>query len=131
MGRAGSPSHKDKNQFWSSGNMSQENKKVFRVILQVPNREALTQLLREHHLDLSCGGPRLQPDGTVTLEAYVGSDILNQLRQTMQMQLHQADSDIQVLEDSTQVSQERQTEVGRGNRFADNSMVVRGFGKKE
>jgi iron-sulfur cluster repair protein YtfE (RIC family) len=73
--------------------MSQENKKVFRVILQVPNREALTQLLREHHLDLSCGGPRLQPDGTVTLEAYVGSDILNQLRQTMQMQLHQADSD--------------------------------------
>jgi hypothetical protein len=84
----------------------------------------LTNLLREHPLDIGCtGGIRLQDDGTFTVQAYLPATNIDSLPKT--------GVEIKVLGDAVSVSQQRQKQVPKGNRFADSREIPSGFGRKE
>jgi hypothetical protein len=95
--------------------------RILRILITVREKEALTTLLRENPLDLSCGGPRRRADGVITVEAFVPEDELDRLRRYPVQ--------IDVLEDASATGRERQKEVGQGNRFEGNK-IPRGLGRK-
>lgn len=98
--------------------------KILKVVISVPNKETLTNVLQEHHVDIGCTeGILQQDDGRFVVQGYVPS--------TTMKQLQKPDIKIKVLGDAVSSSQERQKEVGKGNRFADLRKVPRGFGIKE
>jgi hypothetical protein len=103
--------------------MSAREKKIMRIAIKAPNREALTNLAKEFPLDLGGGGPRRLPDGTMGMEAYTSEEVLDKLKL--------AGAVFDIMEDATKVGKERQKEVGRGDRFAGGKKVPRGLGRKE
>ena len=84
-------------------------------------REELSNFLRDHPLDLNCGGTRRQADGSFVIEAFVP--------ETQMQQLTRARLRIDVMEDASSKGLERQKEVSRENRFS-RYQVPRGLGKK-
>jgi len=103
--------------------MSDREKRVMRIVLQVPNQKTLTKMVQEYRLDIGGGGPRRLPDGSLRTQAYVPEELLVKIRK--------AGGTIEVMEDATQVGRERQKEVGRGDRFKGGKKVPRGLGRKE
>ena len=98
--------------------------KIFKVIISVPNKKTLTDVLQEHHVDIGCtGGIRQQEDGKFVVQGYVPSATVEQLRKT--------DIEIKVLGDAVSSGQKRQKEVGKENRFAHLKEIPSGFGIKE
>ncbi len=98
--------------------------KLFMVIISVPNKQTLTNVLQEYHVDIGCtGGIRQQDDGRFVVQGYVPSSTMEQLRKL--------NIEIEVLGDAVSSGQKRQKEVGKGNRFADLKEIPSGFGIKE
>lgn len=95
--------------------------RILRIRITARDREALSALLRENALDLSCGGPKRQEGGVITLEAFVPEEELARLRRYP--------VEIEVIEDASAKGRERQKEVGKGNRF-EGKRVPRGLGRK-
>jgi hypothetical protein len=96
--------------------------KILRVLISTREEQALRALLREHPLDLSCGGPRRHEGGGVSVEAYVPEPQLERLRRYPVK--------IDVLDDASATARERRKEVGEGNRFEGEARVPRGLGRK-
>lgn len=103
--------------------MGAKEKRILRIALRVPDREALEKLVKEHQLDIGGGGPRRLPDGTVIMEAYVPHELLDRLKRSK--------VSFEIIEDATEVGRQRQKEVGKGDRFEGGKKVPRGLGKKE
>lgn len=103
--------------------MSAKEKKILRIALRAPDRETLAKLVKEHRLDVGGGGPRRQPDGTLSMEAYVPQELLERLKKRKAV--------FEIIEDATEVGKQRQKEVGKGDRFEGGKKVPRGLGKKE
>jgi hypothetical protein len=77
----------------------QAKKTILRIQLNFPDRESLSKLLQEHWLDISGGGPKRQPDGSFSIEAYVAEDLVDRLKE--------AGVSLEVIEDAARVSRER------------------------
>lgn len=103
----------------------QEQEHIFRIIISAPNKESLFELVKDKNLSMGGGGPRVQPDGTVSMEAYVSADVLQQMQST---DLEATNLALEVVEDATKVGIERQKEVGVGDRFSGGKEVPLGFG---
>lgn len=86
-------------------------------------RESYTELLQKFELDLGCR-PHVdpQPDGTGILLAYASEDRIREIQS--------AGYSIEVGENVSQLGRERQTEVGKGDRFEGGRIVPRGLGTK-
>lgn len=98
--------------------------KMLKVMIHVSDYGTLTNLLRQHPLDIGCtGGIRREDDGTFTVQAYLPAANLDGLPKT--------GVEINVLGDAVSASRQRQKEVARGNRFANSREIPSGFGKKE
>lgn len=97
--------------------------KILRILLVAKDAETLRVLLEEQRLDLSCGGPRQQESGTVTVEAYLPEPQVERLGQYGGVK-------VEILDDASATARERQKEVGRGNRFEGENRVPRGLGRK-
>lgn len=100
-----------------------KRQRIMRIALKAPTRESLSKLLKKQPLDIGGGGPSLQNDGTVRVEAYVPEELLDKLKKS--------GWDFEIIEDATKVGKERQKEVGRGDRFEGGKILPRGLGKKE
>jgi hypothetical protein len=98
-----------------------ESPRILRILITAREKEALSTLLRENALDLSCGGPKRREGGVITLEAFVPEAELDRLRRYPVQ--------IDVIEDASAKGRERQKEVGKGNRF-EGKKVPRGLGWK-
>lgn len=96
--------------------------KILHILITARDAEAMRALLREHPLDVACGGPQRRADGTIAVEAYVPEDETDRLQKR--------GVEIQVLDDATATGRARQKEVGKGNRFAGDQRVPRGLGRK-
>lgn len=96
---------------------------LFRIVITTSAPEEMCQLLRRHTLDLNCGGPVREPDGTISVEAFVTQQEIDSLSS--------GPWKLEVLENASEVGAQRQLEVGRGNRFAEARAVPRGLGIKE
>lgn len=96
--------------------------KVMRILITARDAAALSALLREHLLDMSCGGPRKDRSGIVRVEAYVPEDRIERLKRD--------GVTIDIIEDATAAVRARQQEVGKGNRFEGENRVPRGLGRK-
>lgn len=94
---------------------------ILRILITAREKQALSALLREHPLDLSCGGPQRREGGAVSVEAYVPEDQVDSLRRY--------GVNIEILDDASATGRERQKEVGKGNRF-EGKKVPRGLGRK-
>jgi hypothetical protein len=95
-----------------------------RVILRSPSADALRDLLRSGPLDLNCGGPRKEPDGSFVLEAFVTRPMVQALQK-------RSGITVTVDEAFTRTSAARQKEVGTGNRYRDGREIPRGPGRKK
>ena len=96
-------------------------KETMRILITARDANTLRALLRGRQLDLSCGGPKQREGGTVSIEAYVPEDKIDQLRGP--------GIKIDILGDETATARERQKQVGKGNRF-EGGVVPRGQGRK-
>jgi len=96
---------------------------ILRVRLVAPS-EALLALLKSEGPDLGCGAPRVSPDGTAAVDAY--------LTEAQRKRLEKEHPRVKqtVLGDATAVGQERQAEVGKGDRFQGGKVRPTGAGKK-
>lgn len=103
--------------------MNAEEGRIMRIRLSAPDRDSLARVVREFRLDIGGGGPRRLPDGTVSMEAYVPAERLEQIEK--------AGGAFEVIEDATAVGRERQKEVGTGDRFEGGTRPPRGLGRKE
>jgi hypothetical protein len=95
---------------------------IQRILITAPDGAALRALLREHRLDLSCGGPKPLEGGAVSVEAYVPEDQVERLRAP--------GVKVDILGDASAVARARQKEVGGGNRYVGEDAVPRGLGRK-
>ena len=96
--------------------------KVMRILITTRDADVLTGLLREHPIDMACGGPRRNREGAVTVEAYVPEAKIERLKRD--------GLTIDIIEDWTAATIARQQEVGKGNRFEGENRVPRGLGRK-
>lgn len=103
--------------------MSIKEKKILRIALKARNQETLAYLVKKFRLHLGGIRPKRLPDDTLRMEAYVPEELLDELKK--------AGGVFEIIEDATKVGQERQKEVGRGDRFEGGKKVPRGLGKKE
>lgn len=54
---------------------------ILKIVISVPNKETLSKVLQEHHIDIGCtGGIRQQDDGRFVVQGYVPSSIVEQLQ---------------------------------------------------
>lgn len=104
-----------------------DNSKIFRVVIRAPDEPSLVELLKDKHLDLG-GGPKRQPDGTITIDAYVPEDMLQSLQAE---KMRDTGIVTQVVEDATEVGRQRQQEVGKADRFEAGKKLPRGLARKE
>jgi hypothetical protein len=115
------PSRSSGLQAWKEISMPSPDK-ILRLLITARDAETLRALLREHPLDLSCGGPKQHEGGAVSVEAYVPENQVDRLRQHGMK--------IDILDDASATARARQAEVGQGNRFAGENRVPRGLGRK-
>ena len=90
-----------------------------RVQLRASSLSALKQLVHHTPLDLDCGGPRRQLDGTVTITAFVTNVDIVSIRQSVGVEVV----------DVRDVDHSRQSEVGSGDRFAAGRIAPRSFSR--
>jgi hypothetical protein len=104
--------------------MNAKEQKIMRITLKGPKPETLAELMRKFRLDIwGAGGPRRLPDGTISMEAYVPEEVMDQLKKE--------GVDFEIIEDATKVGKERRKEVGRGDRFKSGKITPHGLGRKE
>ncbi|MDQ1276456.1 MAG: hypothetical protein QG610_2034 [Euryarchaeota archaeon] len=104
-----------------------DRSKIFKVVIRAADEPGLIELLRNKPLDLG-GGPKRQPDGTITIDAYVPEDML----QSLQVEnIRESGISIQVAEDATEVGHQRQQEVGKTDRFEEGKKLPNGLARKE
>jgi hypothetical protein len=103
--------------------MGVKEKKILRITLRVPNRETLAEMVQELRLDVGGGGPRPQPDGTLSMEAYVPEEMLEILKKRK--------TAFEVIEDATKTGKQRQKEVGKHDRFEGGKKFPHGLGKEK
>ena len=94
--------------------------RILKVHIQGSGEE-LRHFLRDHPLDLNCGRPSRQADGSFLVEAFV--------RESQVPQISRAKVRVTVVEDASAKGRERQKEVSRENRFAGKE-IPRGLGRK-
>ncbi len=95
-----------------------ESENITRVRVIAADVDTLRRALREYRSTVA-GGVRQDADGRVGVDAYLRQDQLEQLRGMP--------VEVEVVTDETALGQERQAEVGEGNRYEDGS-VPRGLG---
>jgi hypothetical protein len=96
---------------------------ILRVRLVAP-ADALVALIKSSRHDLGCGAPRVSPDGTAAVDAYITEKDRERLAKE-HPRVKQT-----VLGDATAIGKERQAEVGKGDRFQGGKVRPRGVGKK-
>lgn len=95
---------------------------ILRVLITAPDRESLSNLLREQKPDVGCTAHHVDDRGVLHVEAYVPATQLEALRAYPVT--------IEVIEDATAKGRARQAEVGRDNPYEDRNVVPRGVGRK-
>lgn len=103
--------------------MIKKDESIYRVIIRAKEESSILELMREKPLDISCGGPRREQDGTIILEVFISSTDLDYLREK--------ELTIEVIEDLSTIGQERQMEVHVGDRFEGGKQIPHGPGIKE
>ncbi len=90
-----------------------ERETITRVHVIAPDIDALRSALADYPSTVA-GGVRQGKDGRVGVDAYLRRDQLDGLRAKS--------VEVQVVEDATAVGEERQAEVGEGNRYRDGAL---------
>jgi hypothetical protein len=102
-------------------------KSMWRIKIKSKDKKKLVRFAFDEHLDISCGGPTLQDDGTFGIDAYVEEGKKNTLFNKKSNLI-----DMEILEDMSKVGIQRQKQVSKVNRFEEKrSHIVEGFGVKE
>ncbi|MEV5169661.1 hypothetical protein AB0L10_00895 [Streptomyces flaveolus] len=101
--------------------MSPTPQPILRVRVTARDAETLRALLRDTHPDVG-GLARRADDGSCSIEAYVTPDQAETLRRE--------GVSVTAIEDVTAKGQDRQAEVGRGDRFAPADAVPHGLADK-
>jgi hypothetical protein len=100
---------------------TQEN--ILRILITARDDQAMLALLRRLRLDLSCGGPKRHEGGGLSVEAYIPSGQLDEIKKY--------GVKVDVLDDASATARARQQEVGKGNRYSERqNRVPRGLGRK-
>jgi hypothetical protein len=90
------------------------------------NLDVLRAFADETQADLGCRGIARREAEAYVIDAYLPEDQLA----AAQTSRAAADVTLRIIEDLTAVGQERQAEVGTGNRYAVRGEPVRGLGEK-
>ena len=90
-----------------------ERETITRVHVVAADVDTLRRALGEYRSSVA-GGVRWDQDGRVGVDAYLRRDQLERLRS--------GSVEVLVVEDATAVGQERQAEVGEGNRYQDGAL---------
>ncbi|EJW17822.1 hypothetical protein PAV_3c02700 [Paenibacillus alvei DSM 29] len=94
-----------------------------KIAITTDTREEMNKLVRSASIDMSCGGPNRQPDGTFVIEAYVPDDHVNDLSSQGYR--------YEILEHiSRSMLEQRQQEVGNADRYEGGNVAPQGTGIK-
>jgi hypothetical protein len=104
----------------NTNNTQESENDIFRVVLRVPDREALGQLLQNGAFDF--GSIQSQPTGEVIVDIFLNRSQIEQLEK--------AGHKLEVFENVIAIGKERQKEVGAGDRFEGGKIAPKGLGKK-
>jgi hypothetical protein len=102
-------------------------KNISKILITAANKELLTQLLKEHDIDIACtGGIRPQPDGSINVEAFMDSSYAYDRLVLPGVQ-------IKFLGNADTRGLERRKDVNRGNKdmIAGLTLPIHGTGIKE
>ncbi|MEW8985715.1 MAG: hypothetical protein AB2401_01655 [Bacillus sp. (in: firmicutes)] len=96
---------------------------IKKIAITTDTREEMNKLVRSASIDMSCGGPNRQPDGTFVIEAYVPDDHVNDLSSQGYR--------YEILENiSRSMLEQRQQEVGNADRYEGGNVAPQGTGIK-
>ncbi|TBX39872.1 hypothetical protein [Bacillus thuringiensis] len=96
---------------------------IKKIIITTNTREEMKELISSGSIDMNCGGPSKQADGTFVVEAYVPDNSLESLRSL--------GFPIEVVENLSRSKLEfRQQEVGSGDRYEAGRIAPQGLGIK-
>lgn len=104
------------------------NDHVIRIRVTAPTLDALRSFIDETQPDLGC-----RPSAQRTAEGFV-TDVYvpeSKLPQTQAAVRSNANVNLTIIEDTTEIGLARQAEVGQGNRFANRGIVPKGLGRKQ
>jgi hypothetical protein len=104
--------------------MSTVEKDIMKIVLKAPNLKILAKFINQQRMRIvGCGGQKLLPDGTLSMDAYATEDVLDQLKKEGVV--------FDIIENASEMGRRRQNEVGRGDRFEGGKKAPQGLGKKE
>lgn len=103
--------------------MKDNIKKIFRIALKAPDRKTLFSFIKELNLQLGGRRPVYLLDDSWCIEVYLPERFLESLKEK--------DAVFEIIEDATKTGEQRQKEVGRGDRFWGGKKVPHGLGRKE
>ncbi|MEW9576554.1 hypothetical protein U9K47_14425 [Bacillus toyonensis] len=96
---------------------------IKKIIITTNTREEMKKLISSGSIDMNCGGPSKQTDGTFVVEAYVPENSLEEVRTL--------GCSFQVVENLSRSTLEfRQQEVGSGDRYEGGNIAPQGLGIK-
>jgi hypothetical protein len=82
----------------------------------------LREYLRTHEVDAGCSRVQQHEDGSVSIDVFAADDAREELAGD--------NCTVEVVENATQTGQQRQQEVGRGDRFSEARALPQGVGIK-
>src|SRR3954464_5993232 len=96
---------------------------IKKIMISTNTREEMKKLISSGSIDMNCGGPSQQADGTFVVEAYVPDNSVGDVR-TLGFPF-------EVVENlSRSMLEHRQQEVGSGDRYEGGRIAPQGLGIK-
>ncbi|WP_090739073.1 hypothetical protein [Paenibacillus sp. Mc5Re-14] len=96
---------------------------IKKIMITTNTREEMKKLIRNSSIDMNCGGPSQQSNGTFVIEAYVPDSYVDNVR-TLGFPF-------EVVENiSRSMLEQRQQEVGIGDRYEGGNIAPQGLGIK-
>ena len=100
---------------------------IMRIQIEAPTLADLRAFTDEIRPDLGCRAIPRRRDGKFVIDAYLPESQVQAARGGRTA----SRVSLRIIENATEIGQERQKEVGEGNRFAARGQVPRGLGRKE
>lgn len=96
---------------------------IKKIMITTNTREEMMKLIRSGSIDMNCGGPSQKSDGSFVVEAYVLDSYVDDV--------HTLGFSFEVVENmSRSMLEQRQQEVGIGDRYECGSTAPQGLGIK-
>ncbi|ARV43895.1 hypothetical protein RS399_21655 [Bacillus inaquosorum] len=96
---------------------------IKKIRITTNTREEMKEFIRSNSIDINCGGPSQQTDGTFVVEAYVPENYVDEV-QTLGCSFEVAENI------SRSMLEQRQQEVGIGDRYENGRIAPQGLGIK-